>query len=126
MPNQIAPVAGDRSPWGVIDHVYALGPDVVVVATPSHGGLWVSPEAMTSIPEALRETACSRGGWFEEDCDWCIPYVALGLHRYEESAELGATVLEVARRTLWSCHADLAGLLPAEITCRPPEPAADV
>lgn len=111
MQNQFAPVVGDPSPWGAVDHVYPLGPDVVVVATPSHGGLWVSPEAMTLIPRPLRATAYSRGGWFEEDCDWCIPYLALGLHRFEPSPGRGAEMLETARLTLLSCHGGLACLL---------------
>ena len=111
MQNHIAPVLGDLSPWGAVDHVQALGPHVVVVATPSRGGLWVSPEAMTLIPAPLRETAYSRGGWFEEDCDWCIPYLALGLHRYETGAGRGAEVLEAAHKTLLSCHGALASLL---------------
>ena len=111
MQDHIAPVVGDPSPWGAVDRVYALGPDVVVVATPSHGGLWVSPQAMTSIPAPLRATAYSGGGWFEEDCDWCIPYLALGLHRFEANAARAAETMEAARRTLLSCHADRADLL---------------
>jgi hypothetical protein len=111
MHNHIAPVVGNPSPWGAIDHVFGLGPDVVVVATPSHGGLWVSPEAMPLIPAPLRATAYSCGGWFEEDCDWCIPYLALGLHRFEPDAGRGAEMLETARRTLLSCHGALASLL---------------
>ena len=119
MQNHIAPVIGDFSPWGAIDHVYALGPNVVVVATPSHGGLWVSPEAMTLIPAPLRSTAYSRGGWFEEDCDWCIPYLVLALHHFEDSAERGEQVLEAARKTLRRFHADLAGLIPGRSDAAP-------
>ena len=107
----VRPAAGSPSPWGVIDHADALGPDVVVVSTPSHGGLWVSPEAMTSIPAPLRSTLYSGGGWFEEDCDWCIPYLALALHRFEESPARAAEILAAARSTFRSCHADLADLL---------------
>ncbi len=112
MQNRIAPVVGDSSPWGAVDHVYALGPDVVVVATPSHGGLWVSPEAMTLIPAPLRATGYSSNGWFEEDCDWCIPYLVLGLHHFEDSAESGEQVLAAARKTLRRFHADHADLIP--------------
>ena len=107
----VKPAVGGPSPWGAVDHADALGPDVIVVSTPSHGGLWVSPEAMTSIPAALRATAYSSGGWFEEDCDWCIPYLALGLHRFEESPARAGETLAAARSTLLACHADLAGLL---------------
>ena len=119
MQNHMAPVVGDPSPWGTIDHVYALGPDVVAVATPSHGGLWVPPEAMTSIPAPLRASAYSGDGWFEEDCDWCIPYLVLGLHHFEDSAERGEQVLEAARTTLRRFHAELAGLIPDSADAAP-------
>jgi hypothetical protein len=105
------PRKGDPSPWGPIDGVTSLGPDAVVVTTPSHGGVWVHPSALETIPEPLRETAYSRGGWFEEDCDWCIPYLALGLHRFEAAPERADQNLAAARKTLWLGHHDLAGLL---------------
>ena len=111
MQNPTAPVIGGASPWGAVDHLHALGPDVVAVSTASHGGLWVSPEAMASIPAALRATAYSVGGWFEEDCDWCIPYLALGLHRFEASPARAAQTLAAARMTLRACHAGFADLL---------------
>jgi hypothetical protein len=111
MISPLSPRLGDPSPWGPIDHVQALGEHAVAVATPSHGGLWVSAEAMASIPAPLRATAYSRGGWFEEDCDWCIPYLALGLHRFEASPARAAETLEAARTTLLSCHAGFASLL---------------
>ena len=49
--------------------------------------LGLAPRPGETIPEPLRETAYSGGGWFEEDCDWCIPYLALGLHRFEADRE---------------------------------------
>ena len=105
------PGPGDSSPWGLIDSATPLGPDAVAVSTPSHGGIWVSLEALEAIPEPLRATAYSGGGWFEEDCDWCIPYLALDLHRFEDGAERGAENLAAAQKTLWLCHKDHAGLL---------------
>ncbi|HXQ46456.1 MAG TPA: DNA repair protein RadC, partial [Caulobacteraceae bacterium] len=107
----LPPRQGDASPWGIIDNVSPLGPEAVSVTTPSHGGIWVTPDALAKIPDPLRVTAYSGGGWFEEDCDWCIPYLALGLHRFEERSERGAQNLAAARKTLWLCHKDVAGLL---------------
>jgi len=107
----LPPGPGDCSPWGLIDRVTPLGPNAVAVSTPSHGGIWVTPEALEVIPEPLRATTYSGGGWFEEDCDWCIPYLALGLDRFEDRPERGAETLAAAQKTLWHCHKDLAGLL---------------
>lgn len=99
-----APKLRGSSPWGQIDHLEPLGPDAVSVATPSHGGIWVSPEALARIPERRRATAYSGGGWFEEDCDWCIPYLALRLDQHEPDPERGARFLEAARRTFQQWH----------------------
>jgi hypothetical protein len=107
----LPPSECDASPWGLIDSVTPLGPDAVAVSTPSHGGIWVSPAGLARIPEPLRATVYSGGGWFEEDCDWCIPYLALGLHAFEEPAERQDRVRAAARRTLETWHAAHAGLL---------------
>jgi hypothetical protein len=98
------PTVGSSSPWGPIDSVTPLGPEAVEVTTASHGGLRVSLTALARIPEPMRDTSFSGGGWFEEDCDWAIPYLVLGLDRFEPTAARGAEVAEAARRTLARFH----------------------
>lgn len=105
------PREGDASPWGKIDYVTPLGPEAVSVTTPSHGGIWVTPAALAKIPEPLRATAYSGGGWFEEDCDWCIPYLALGLHRFDGPQDRQDRMLAAAQRTLQAYHTAGAALL---------------
>ncbi len=105
MSRTLPPREGDPSPWGLIDTATPLGPDAVAVTTPSHGGIWVSPAGLAKIPVPLRGTAYSGGGWFEEDCDWCIPYLALGLHAFEDTPERQAGIRMAARRTFGACHA---------------------
>jgi hypothetical protein len=107
----LPPHEGDTSPWGTIDGVTPLGPEAVSVTTPSHGGIWVTPAALAKIPEPLRATAYSGGGWFEEDCDWCIPYLVLGLHRYDGPKDRQDRVLAEAHWTLQVCHGANAALL---------------
>jgi hypothetical protein len=107
----LAPREGDASPWGRIDNVTPLGPEAVSVTTPSHGGIWVTPDALAKIPPPLRATAQSGGGWFEEDCDWCIPYLVLGLHRYDGPKDRQNRVLAEARWTLQVCHSANAALI---------------
>lgn len=98
------PTVGAYSPWGLIQSATALGPDAVVVSTASHGGIRVSPAALRRIPQPLRATAYSQGGWFEEDCDWAIPYLALGLDRFEPDAGRSESLRDAARRTAWTYH----------------------
>lgn len=105
------PTRGASSPWGSIQSVTPLGPDAVAVTTASHGGLRISLTAMTRLPKRLQRTAFSEGGWFEEDCDWAIPYLALGLDAHEADPDRGARLRNAARRTIWTYHRDHAALL---------------
>jgi hypothetical protein len=111
------PTRGSSSPWGPIQTVEPLGPEVVSVTTASHGGLRVSLAALARLPEAIRETAFSHNGWFEEDCDWALPYLALDLEAHEGDAARGAEVRAAAVRTVQRYHpqhAALLGVAPAE------------
>ena len=98
------PACGSSSPWGPIQTTTPLGPDAVAVTTASHGGLRISLTALARLPEPLRETPYSGGGWFEEDCDWCIPYLLLGLDAFEPDAARGAECWAAARATLARFH----------------------
>ena len=105
------PTRGSSSPWGPIQTVAPLGPDVVSVTTASHGGLRVSLTALSRLPEAIRQTAFSRDGWFEEDCDWALPYLALGLDAFETDAARAAEVRAAAVRTVQRFHPQHAASL---------------
>lgn len=76
---------GARTPWGPADHVRDLGPGAVLVGTPSHGGIKLSPERNRAVPAPLR----SSSGWYEEDCEAHIVAFAhpdLGLASPEDAA----------------------------------------
>ena len=105
------PSRGSSSPWGAIQTVTALGPDAMWVTTASHGGLRMSPTALARMPESVRQTAYSEGGWFEEDCDWALPYLALRLDAFEGDAARGAKVRAAAVRTVQVYHPQHAVLL---------------
>jgi hypothetical protein len=111
MPYPFPPTPGAPSPWGPIQTVTPLGPDVVTVTTASHGGLRISPAALERLPEPIRETAFSGNGWFEEDCDWALPYLALGLDAFEPDAARGAEVWAAAVRTVQRYHSQHGALL---------------
>ena len=61
---------GMRTPWGVADSAYMLARGIGSVGTPSHGGIKLSPERNKEVPEKFR----AAGGWYEEDCAWCVPF----------------------------------------------------
>jgi len=62
---------GMQTPWGRADYTKMLAPGIFSVATPSHGGIKVDAQHNSSIPAYMRQS----GGWYEEDCDWAIPFV---------------------------------------------------
>ena len=108
------PFRGSSSPWGPVQTVTLLGADAAAVTTASHGGLRVSLTALHRMPEPLRQTGYSDGGWFEEDCDWALPYLALGLHAFEADAARGDTLRAVAERTVRAYHPQHLALLGVE------------
>ena len=105
------PSVGSSSPWGPIQTITPLGPDVVAVTTASHGGLRVSLTALARMPDPLRKTALSAGGWFEEDCDWALPYRALGLRAFEPDPATGEAAHAAAIRTVQVFHPQHLALL---------------
>ncbi len=96
------------SPWGQIDHLTRFERNgelvAVSVSTPSHGGFWVAAEHMAAIPAALRSTPYSAGQWFEEDCDWCIPYAFLRLHEIDTGTHSPEACAIAAREALERWH----------------------
>lgn len=68
----------DRSiltPWGFSQGITHYTPWLYFASTAGHGGFFVSPSHNRLIPRAARKS----NGWYEEDCEWSIPFVALRL-----------------------------------------------
>ena len=71
-----------ESPWGASDHVTEIAPGIISVSTPSHGGIWLSPERIAEMPQPLQDFVPfggpqkGPGRWFEEDVDWSIVCLA--------------------------------------------------
>lgn len=60
---------GTPTPWGPAQDVIERFPGFYDVGTASHGGVYVDPELAAEMPPMFR-----RRSWYEEDCDWAIPY----------------------------------------------------
>ena len=60
----------DMTPWGVAQTIEPIAEGIVFVTTPSHGGLWLSPERVAALPEGYQPFACPETRqWAEEDID---------------------------------------------------------
>lgn len=82
-----------NSPWGAVQHITQLAEGIVMIDTASHGGIKVSDDLLAKMPEALRRTPYSGGGWFEEDCDWAFVAVCF-------PDAFKAEHVEMARKTI--------------------------
>lgn len=59
------------SPWGKVQSITNFIDGMVFVSTASHGGIKLSRQLNAKIPAYMRRA----GGWYEEDIDWCIPFI---------------------------------------------------
>jgi len=59
------------TPWGPSQDIYHVIDGMVLVSTASHGGVKLDAARNRQMPEYLRR----QGGWYEEDCEWCLPAV---------------------------------------------------
>ena len=60
------------TPWGPAQTAIEFAPGIISYTTAGHGGIWLSPERQKALAwpdNFLRDPA-----WWEEDCDWAIPY----------------------------------------------------
>lgn len=81
----------NATPWGAAQSRVKIADGIWKVTTASHGGIWVAPNLRGKL--VVKETPFSKGGWFEEDCDWA--FVALSFPR-----DFSESDLKLAKKTL--------------------------
>ena len=74
---------GMRTPWGKADSVSPIMEGLDFVGTPSHGGVFVSRKRNAIIPAYMRRA----NGWYEEDCDWAIPFCVFEMELQAHGSE---------------------------------------
>ncbi len=82
MNTQELSLVGTTTPWGNADFAYIYTEDVVSFATPSHGGFRVPNAIVATWPDEFQNQNHYGGmdhkySWFEEDCEWSIPVLAM-------------------------------------------------
>jgi hypothetical protein len=90
------------TPWGYADYEEDWGTGIKFYNTPSHGGLKVPNELNNQIPEYMRRKGDRKGGWYEEDVDWCIPIITLPFYISKDIfVEKYPKALKIMKSTLW-------------------------
>lgn len=77
------------SPWGQIDGAQTLAPGIVTVSTPGHGGIHLDRKHSAIIKKLLGDSFknfLDSWTWWEEDCDWAIPWIVF-FHEIKEHIE---------------------------------------
>lgn len=96
-----------NTPWGNSDYQKTIAPGIVEVGTPSHGGIWLSPERVAQLPLGI-DNFLHDLRWWEEDCDWCIPYVIFAddIRAHGQAYKFESNLL-IARETLERWHPEI-------------------
>lgn len=90
--------------WGQPQTLRDVAEGIVWVTSASHGGIVLSPERNAKVPEYLRKF----GGVYEEDCDWCIPFLVFTSEFRAFEGEDYLRHLGYARETLRGWHEEEA------------------
>jgi len=78
-----APVS---TPWGIPDDSHTIAPGIVSYHTPSHGGIWLSPDRLIEFMAKFPHYAPFAGApWFEEDEDCGAVVLAFPDHFCDEA-----------------------------------------
>lgn len=97
----------NSTPWGPSHRQEKIAPGITRYSTGSHGGYHLSPERLAAMPEYMRPSFAGLG-WYEEDCDWCIPVLCFEAEFRTWAASKPWTtpddLVDAARRTLERWH----------------------
>lgn len=93
---------GMHTPWGWADSASVVADGIGRVSTPGHGGFKLAPKMNAKVDAAWR----TRGGWYEEDCEWAI--VVLTFPKHFDEAKV-ASAKAVAKATFPDAYETVTG-----------------
>ena len=86
------------TPWGPSQDSEKIASGIMWYSTAGHGGVHLSPSRNALVPAYMR----SEGGWYEEDCEWCIPALVFA----DEWQAYENKLTWKNDRTAWRKHAE--------------------
>jgi len=67
-----------HTPWGMSQSIETIAEGMEFISCAGHGGIRLSAALNSQVPDWLKSLTFNRqgfNGWYEEDCDWCIPVI---------------------------------------------------
>ena len=86
---------GQATPWGAAQTVDELAPGIESVTTASHGGIILDYDHAQQVPvEIVAKSFLHNSMAWEEDCDWCVPFVVFEAELLKHGSEHTKTVIK--------------------------------
>ena len=101
------------TPWGQSQQQTTWAPGIIDYSTAGHGGVYLDKERQAQLPDWARiNNWVGTHQWWEEDEDWCVPFLAFlddirayaAEHPDEWWAKRIDNSLEHALNTAKACH----------------------
>ena len=105
------------TPWGEAQSGEVLADGIYSYSTASHGGIWLSAERQQQIAPLNAKNFLNSLQWWEEDCDWAIPYLFFNteIRAFGEAYEFENNTRK-AQEIVKHCHPEcVASLLPVQV-----------
>jgi hypothetical protein len=100
------------TPWGTAQQSRKIAHGIMEYSTAGHGGIHLSEKRMEHLRSIGADKPLWAGyGWYEEDCDWCVPFLAFPEEFKAYWGDQYEEVLEIAKSTLRNVHPNLVGIL---------------
>jgi hypothetical protein len=101
-----------RTPWGPAQVATKIAPGIMFYSTAGHGGYHISDRRRLTMPPALHDFEPMLPGWYEEDCEWAVVYLAFpqemmqhdGMEQWNKVNAMAATTLANYCPDTWEKH----------------------
>jgi len=71
------------TPWGEAQDAEEMAPGIISYSTASHGGIWIDKKHQKQLEKYTINNWLESSQWWEEDCDWVIPYLVFSFEIQE-------------------------------------------
>ena len=100
-----------NSPWGAVQDCDEYADGIAFVYTASHGGIVLSAARERKVAHLKGANFLGSTKYWEEDCDWSIPFVVFQddiREAWAQPQDMFETMLAAAKKTIEHYHSELS------------------